>query len=122
MHLKTVCLAKMVSDFDPSEIYHAVSEAGDDWADKKSAYEALDDNTRSILADLASNYMASKLSKSESELRALATKDYRDHLAKLQAARKDWLRAQVKYDSLKMLAELRRSQESTRRQEMRLGE
>jgi hypothetical protein len=35
-------------------------------------------------------------------------------------ARHAFLRAQVKYDSIKMLAELRRTQESTRRAEMRL--
>jgi hypothetical protein len=35
-------------------------------------------------------------------------------------ARKAWLLSQVRYDSIKMLAELRRTQESTRRAEMRL--
>jgi hypothetical protein len=107
-------------DFDPDKIYATVSEAGEEWADKKSAYEALDDNTKSILADIALGYMDGKTSKAEAELRALASKPYRDHLAEVKAARRAWLMTQVKYDSLKMLVELRRSQESSRRAEMNL--
>lgn len=106
--------------FDPDTIYRELTEAGDEWADKKSAYEALDDNTKSILSDIASNYMDGKVSRAEAEMRALASGDYKHHLATVSAARKAFLKAQVKYDCLKTLAELKRSQESTRRQEMRL--
>jgi hypothetical protein len=105
---------------NPEEIYHAVSEAGSDWADKKAAYEALDDATKSVLADIALGYMDGKTSKAESELRALASRPYREHLAEVKTARKAFLQSQVKYDCIRMLAELRRTQESTRRAEMRL--
>jgi hypothetical protein len=107
-------------DFDPDAIYREVIAAGEDWADKKAAYEALDDNTKSVLSDIALGYMDGKTSKSEAELRALASKPYRDHLSEVKFARRAWLLAQVKYDSLKMLADMRRSQESTRRAEMGL--
>lgn len=110
-----------MSDFIPELIFKQVMEAGDEWADRKAAYEALDDNTKSVLADITSNFLdGSKITKSEAEMRALASGEYKQHLASVSAARKAWLKAQVKYDSLKMLADLRRSQESTRRQEMRL--
>lgn len=102
------------------EIYDQVLAAGESWADFKSAYEALDDNTKSVLADITSNFMDGKVSRAESEMRALASGEYKNHLASLKAARRAWLIAQVKYDSVKMLAELRRSEESTRRQEMKL--
>lgn len=105
---------------DPEMIYNSVLAAGEDWADKKSAYEALDDNTASVLADLMSNYMDGSVSHAEAKVRAQANKAFKDHMASVKSARKEFLTAQVKYDSLKMLAELRRSQESTRRQEMRL--
>lgn len=105
---------------DPEAIYKEVTDAGEDWADKKSAYEMLDDNTKSVLADITSNFMDGRMSKTEAEMRALASGEYKNHLASVSAARKAWLKAQVRYDSLKMLAELKRSQESTRRQEMRL--
>lgn len=103
---------------DAERIYAEVSAAGETWADCKAAYEALDDNTKSVLADIALGYMDGKTSKTEAELRALASRGYRDHLASVKEARRAWLMAQVRYDSLKMLAELRRTQESTRRAEM----
>lgn len=105
---------------NPDEIYETISKAGEEWADKKSAYEALDDNTKSVLAEITGRYMDTGQSKSAAEVSALASRDYREHLASLSKARGEFLRAQVRYDSLKMLAELRRSQESTRRAEMRL--
>ena len=109
-----------MSDFNPDEIYAKVSQAGEEWADKKSAYEALDDNTKSVLADIIADYMDTQLTRSESETRALASSVYKDHLAQKQAARRAWLKATVLYDSLKMLAELRRSEESTKRAEMQI--
>lgn len=105
---------------DPDAIYKQVLAAGEDWADKKAAYEALDDNTDSILADITGQYLEGGGTKAACETRALSSKAYRDHLREVSAARKAWLMAQVRYDSLKMLSELRRSEESTRRQEMRL--
>lgn len=110
---------------DADAIYHEITQAGESWSDLKSAYEALDDNTKSVLAELTGNFLDGVLgkggiSKTEAEMRALASGQFKVHLASVSAARKAFLRAQVKYDSLKMLAELRRSQESTRRQEMRL--
>ena len=102
------------------DIYKEVLAAGEAWADCKSAFEALDDNTKSVLADITSNFMESKITRTEAEMRALASGEYKIHLASVNAARKAWLLSQVRYDSLKMLAELRRSEESTRRAEMRL--
>lgn len=109
-------------DFDPEAIYREVLKAGETWADTKAAYEALDDNTKSVLADITGNFLdgASKVSKSEAEMRALSSGLYKNHLATVSAARKEWLRAQVRYESLKMMAEMRRSQESTRRAELGL--
>lgn len=105
---------------NPEEIYNSVLQAGTDWADKKSAYEAFDDNSKSVLADITSNFMDGKMSKTEAEMRALASGDYKTHLAEKQKARKAWLHAQVRFDSIKMLADLRRSEESTRRAEINL--
>lgn len=107
-------------EFNPDLIYQEVTSAGLDWADKKAAYEALDDSTKSVLADIQSGYLDGKTSKAEAEIRALSSRAYRDHLADVSKARKAWLLAQVRYDGVKMLAEMRRSQESTRRAEMRL--
>jgi hypothetical protein len=109
-----------MSDFNPEHIYESIRLAGDDWADKKSAYDALDDNTKSVLAEITTGYMDTCKSKTEAEMRALASAEYKNHLRTTQDARRAFLKAQVKYDTLKTLAELRRSQESTRRAEMKL--
>ena len=103
---------------DPDAIFTEVLAAGNDWADKKSAFEALDDNSKSVLADITGRYREGKTSRTEAERYALASKDYKEHLADVSKARKEWLIAQVRYDCLKMLSELRRSQESSRRAEM----
>jgi hypothetical protein len=54
-------------------------------------------------------------SKADRELGALSEPAYKLHLANMVAARKEANRARVRYDSARVLAELRRTQESTRR-------
>ena len=105
---------------DPEKIYHEVVTAGIDFADKKAAYELLSDLTKTVLADLVTDFLSSCSSKGEAESRGLASKAYKDHLASLSAARRAWLLAEVRYKSFQMLGELRRSEESTRRAEMQL--
>lgn len=105
---------------DVNEIYQAVSKAGEDWADKKAAYEALSDMTSTVRADATTDFYVTCKSKDEAKERALASKPYREHLASVAAARRAWLTAEVKYKSVQLLAELRRSEESTRREEMRM--
>lgn len=105
---------------DPEKIYNEIMAAGERWADCKAAYEAFDDNTKSVLAEITGRYMDAGQNKGASEASALASKDYREHLVALSKARGEFLRAQVRYDSLKMLADLRRSEESTKRAEMNL--
>lgn len=105
---------------DANEIFNSVSKAGEDWADKKAAYEMLDDMTATVRADVTTDFYSSCSSKAEAQERALASKTYKDHIASLSAARRAWLLAEVKYKSVQLLAELRRSEESTRREEMRM--
>jgi hypothetical protein len=106
---------------DADRIYHEVTTAGETWADTKSAFEALDDLTKTVLAEITSNFLPPMChTKAEAEIRAQSSTQYKEHLATKAAARKAWLLAEVKYKGLVMLAELRRTQESTRRQEMKL--
>ncbi len=106
--------------FDPDRAYNEVISAGEDWADKKAAFEVLDDATKSVLATLTGDALRAAGRHAQAQTRALASEGYLDHLKALGAARKAFLLAQVRYDGLKMLAELRRTQESTRRAEMKL--
>lgn len=106
---------------DPDQIYKAVTDAGEEWADKKSAYELLDDMTKTVIADLTTDIKTGhKCSNTEAETRGYAHPKYKEHLTALASARRAWLLAEVRYKGLQMLSELRRSEESTRRAEMGL--
>lgn len=107
-------------EFDPNRIYKQLEDAGNDWADKKAAYEALDRNTKSILASFILAFMDGGTSRVESETRALAATGYKEHLAAVSLAHKAYLQAQVLWNNLQILSELRRSEESSRRAEMAL--
>lgn len=104
--------------FDPDRFYSSVIEAGNDWADKNAAADLLEESKKSVLAELSTQ--AAGGSNAAKEAAALADASYRLHVTNMVAARREANRARVKYDAMKMLAELRRSQESTRRAEMAL--
>ncbi len=103
-----------MSDFNPEVIYHQLVTAGEDWVDKNAAAEILEENKKSVLAEIMSDKQGSN---PERERQALADAAYRLHLKNMVTARKEANRARVKYDSMKALAEMRRTQESTRRAE-----
>ncbi len=107
---------------DSNAMYKRLLEVGEAWADARSAYQALDDATKSVLADIMQGYRdtAPTLGVTAAETLALRSQPFRDHLASVSVANRAYLRSQVKYDSLKALIELRRSEESTRRAELQL--
>jgi hypothetical protein len=91
-----------------------LSDAGEDWADKEAAAELLEETKKTVLAELMSSEQGTN---ADRERRALANPAYKLHLTNMVAARKEANRAKVRYDSGKVLAEMRRTQESTRRAE-----
>lgn len=103
-----------MSDFDPEAIYRRLNDAGDDWCDKDAASDILAETKKTVLAEIMNGLNGSA---SERERIALADPIYRLHLTNMVAARKEANRARVRYDSVRVLAEMRRTQESTRRAE-----
>lgn len=101
--------------YDPDKIYHELIEAGEEWADKKSAYQLLDDMTKSVLADIKIGYPGSDAAKTSM---AMADTKYHEHLQSLAKARRKYLFSQVKYDSIKALSDHRRTEQATRRAEI----
>ena len=101
-----------MSDFSPDGIYRSLLEAGEDWVDKDAAANLLEETKKTVLAELMRGFQGSS---AERERNALADAAYKLHLTNMSAARREANRAKVKYDSMKVLAELRRTQESTRR-------
>ena len=100
--------------FNPEAIYHKLNDTGEEWVDKNAAAEILEETKKSLLAELMNGLEGPK---TEREAKALADPTYRLHLTNMVTARKEANRARVKYDSMRVLAEMRRTQESTRRAE-----
>lgn len=101
-------------EFDPDRIRERLSEVGEDWADKDAAASLLEETKKTLLAELMVGLDGSK---TDREMKALADPTYRLHITNMVTARKEANRARVRYETGKMWAELKRSQESTRRAE-----
>ena len=106
-----------MSDFDPDAIYQKLVDAGEEWTDKDAAANLLEETKKTLLAELMTGLTGPN---TERERCALADPIYGLHLKNMVAARKDANRAKVRYDSMKVLAEMRRTEASTRRAEMML--
>lgn len=103
---------------DAERIYNNLVKAGEDWADADAAASLLEETRKSVLARLMNEATATTVA--AKEMFALADEEYRAHIDGMVTARKAANKARVRYDSAKVLAELRRSEESTRRAEMTL--
>lgn len=101
--------------FDADKTYEALIRAGEAWADADAAAALLEETKKSLLALLMNDADASSIA--AKEMQALAHPDYKKHVDGMVSARKAANKARVRYDSAKVLAELRRSQEATRRAE-----
>lgn len=101
--------------FDADRTYDALIRAGEAWADADAAASLLEETRKSLLAQLMTE--ADSASNAGKEMLALAHPDYKKHVDGMVSARKAANKARVRYDSAKVLAELRRSQEATRRAE-----
>lgn len=101
---------------DSDRAYDALIKSGDDWADKDAAASLLEETKKSVLAKLKNE--ADAKTDAARESLALCHADYKAHLDAMTEARRAAIKARVRYDAAKTLAEMRRSEESTRRAEM----
>lgn len=102
---------------NPDEIHERLRLAGEEWADKDAAAAMLEETKKTLIAELSLKSAAGTVA--QRELEALADPAYRLHVTNMVSARKEANRAKVRYDTGRVWAELRRSQESTKREEMR---
>lgn len=101
---------------DTEQIYNQLIQAGDAWADAEAAASVLEETKKSVLAKLMNEAAHSSIA--GKEMQALADGEYKTFVENMVRARKAATKAKVRYDSAKVLAELRRSEESTRRAEI----
>lgn len=105
-----------IGGIDSDRVYEALVKAGEDWADKDAAANLLEETKKSTLAHIKTK--SPEKSDAAKETLALCDPEYMQHLQLMVEARREANRARVKYDSARMLAEMRRSQEATKRAEM----
>lgn len=99
-------------------LYKKLTDAGDQWADLQAAYNVLEDTKSAVLAKLTLKSTANSVAAREIEARA--SEEFSDHVKAAQNAFKEALKAKVKYDSIRIWVDLKRSEEATRRAEMKL--
>lgn len=105
-------------EFDPNKVYDSLVRAGEEWADLDAAAALLEETKKSVMARLMQESEVASIA--GKEMFALAHEDYRKHVMTMVTTRKAATKAKVRYDSAKVLAELRRSQEATRRAEINI--
>ncbi len=106
---------------NPDKAYHQLIDAGEEWADAEAAASLLEETRRSFRSTLMADAMDQGIkSVAAAETHAEATKAYKDHVTNMVEARRVANRAKVKWIATQTLGDLRRSEEATRRAEMKV--
>ena len=111
-------------DCDPSDLMEPYRLLGQEYADKKAAYEFLDDMKKVIFnqqkGEAERRYPQNGKQPSETYLdrMAYASAPYIEFIEKLNAARTDYLRTQANYLAESVRLELLRSLESSARAQL----
>lgn len=102
---------------NPNEIYKALTERGYEMADTQCTYQQLDDQTKSLLAELtlSAKDVEGVNSMAEAKEIALASSRYRDHLSEVAEGRRTFTKAQVRYYATRSLFEAQRTVEASER-------
>jgi hypothetical protein len=108
-------------DFNPETLSSQYGEYGDRWADCKAAAEILSRSAKALRAKIALEKFPSAGSAAKAELMADASEEYNDQCKLAIDAQKQENLAWIRFEQIKVYIDLIRSQESTRREEMRLG-
>ena len=104
--------------FDPDRIAEELSKRGHAWADTDAALRALDEATKSILAECMAD--AGDVSVAKAEMYGRQHLNYFAHLDALKEARKAANRARVNYDTFQVWIDLKRSEQATQREQMKM--
>lgn len=106
-------------NYDPNRIYNELIEAGNEYADQRAALELHEKMEKPLLAKL--RQASNAKTQGERDDYAYGHSEYETWRQQLYERRKDATRAQVRWIAAQELSEHRRTQESTRRAEMRLA-
>ncbi|CAB4165184.1 hypothetical protein UFOVP833_34 [uncultured Caudovirales phage] len=104
---------------DPAKLAQSIVARGELWADANAAADLLEETKGTLLAKITKEYL--DLPAWKAEAMAKGSNTYSEHIGAMVDARRLANLARVRYDGAKIMGELMRSAESTRRAEMGLG-
>lgn len=97
----------------PGEIYKELSQASDAWVQARCVADQYSEHRKTLLAQLMVESEAKSMAAKETE--ALANPQYKIHVKEMVEAERDANSAKCKYDNIKILAELRRTEAANER-------
>ncbi len=100
---------------DPDATFLALEVASEKLVEARELADLTEELKKTILSQITLEYIRTGDSRVMAETKALASEQYEEYVTGMVEARRRANRAQAKYANLKILAELRRSQEATER-------
>lgn len=110
--------AEAINNWSPEALHAKLCKLGEDWAEKNSAADLLEEGKKSLLSKLKNE--SEEKTEAAKERDALASKEYREFMGEMITARKEANKARVRYDSARVWCDLHRSQIALKRAEMEL--
>ena len=101
------------------KLYHKLTQAGEEWADRQAAFNILEDTKSAVLARLMMRSTAQSVAAREIE--AKASPEYLSHVETTQEAMKAALKAKVRYNSIQVWIDLKRTESANERVLARLA-
>ena len=101
--------------FNPTAIFSALEDAAEKMTEAKEKADNCTELRKCILAGITLEHMVGKITRAEAETRALASDEYKEYIEGMNEAVRQANRAQAAFKNQHVLAELRRSEESSRR-------
>jgi hypothetical protein len=100
------------------KLYHKLTQAGEEWADRQAAFNILEDTKSAVLARLMMRSTAQSVAAREIEAKASA--EYLSHVETTQEAMKAALKAKVRYNSIQTWISLKQTEAANERVAMKL--
>ena len=103
---------------DPDKIYTHIMQAAKEWVEADEEARKLSAMEKIVLAEITNQQVAESMAERKSL--AIASPEYKLHVTNMVAAKTKANSTLARYKAAQNLAELRRSEESTKRAEMQL--
>lgn len=111
----------MVELHELERLVMKIQEAGQAWVEAKLKADQVDEDCKPYLAAIQNEMDDGKTSEAKLERLARGSKNYRDYIAAMCAARADMLRKKIRYESLNQLFDAKRSEKAFEREAIKRG-